>query len=74
MLFRKLFRMLVLGGAAIGTNARCSTAQAQQRPRRSRMVDRRWTAGPARRKAPKPRPTPGEESRAGRAWLSARIR
>src|SRR2546428_14133602 len=30
MLFRKLFRMLVLGGAAIGTNAGCSTAQAQQ--------------------------------------------
>ena len=30
MLFRKLFRMLVLGGAAIGTHAGCSTAQAQQ--------------------------------------------
>src|SRR3989442_12036858 len=30
MLFRKLFRMLVLGGAAIGANAGCSAAQAQQ--------------------------------------------
>jgi hypothetical protein len=30
MLFRKLFQMLVLGGAAIGANAGCSTAQAQQ--------------------------------------------
>ncbi len=30
MLFRKLFRMLVLGGAAVGANAGCSTAQAQQ--------------------------------------------
>jgi uncharacterized lipoprotein len=30
MLFRKLFQILVLGGAAIGTNAGCSTAQAQQ--------------------------------------------
>jgi len=30
MLFRKLFRLLVLGGAAIGANTGCSTAQAQQ--------------------------------------------
>jgi len=30
MLFRKLFRMLVLGGAAMGANAGCSAAQAQQ--------------------------------------------
>jgi hypothetical protein len=30
MLFRKLFRMLVLGGAAVGANAGCSRAQAQQ--------------------------------------------
>jgi hypothetical protein len=29
MLFRKLFQMLVLGGAALGLNAGCSTAQAQ---------------------------------------------
>jgi hypothetical protein len=30
MPFRKLFRMLVLGGAAVGANTGCSTAQAQQ--------------------------------------------
>jgi hypothetical protein len=30
MLFRKLFQILVLGGAAIGANTGCSTAQAQQ--------------------------------------------
>ncbi|OLD09804.1 MAG: hypothetical protein AUI90_03170 [Deltaproteobacteria bacterium 13_1_40CM_3_69_14] len=29
MLFRKLFRMLVLGGAAIGGNAGCSAAHGQ---------------------------------------------
>jgi len=29
-LFRKLFQILVLGGAAIGAGTGCSTAQAQQ--------------------------------------------